>query len=278
MATIKKVFRKRPNKFVWGYDICVPVAGGKQKRLRVFDFDTENDAIEALGVVLGEKKQGRHGLAIPLRQPLLIELIQKRLQAITRKSERVRSTRVLIEWLALLDFSVNPKERDASQIVSRIRVIDIRTPEIRRYAEKRAADGQAAASICRELNVIAATLHQAGDFFPELEQWKAPKIPRPKVVNSRRERVVEPDEFARLIQILTRPPDAQDGAREYDRQRACTARLRVAHIFQFAMATGMRHSEIIGLEWLCTKTSSCTKTIPSAQKVVAPNHRPRVVA
>lgn len=96
---------------------------------------------------------------------------------------------------------------------------------------------------------IAATLHQAGDFFPELEQWKAPKIPRPKVVNSRRERVVEPDEFARLIQVLTRPPDAQDGAREYDRRTAYIARLRVAHIFQFAMATGMRHSEIIGLEW-----------------------------
>src|SRR5262249_15184831 len=96
---------------------------------------------------------------------------------------------------------------------------------------------------------IAATLHQAGEIFPELEQWKTPKMPRLKVSKSRRERLVSHDEYARLVAHLRRPPDERDGKRKQNRAHAHLCRVRVAQIFEFAMMSAARHGEIVSLKW-----------------------------
>ena len=117
------------------------------------------------------------------------------------------------------------------------------TPRIRLYLDKRLGDGLSPSSVDRELNIIAATLNSARDFFPELEQWKVPKTPRPKFSRRRRERIITDDEYRRLVEQLF-------GARKDGEQpQACSARVRVGQIFRFAMLTGMRPKEIYGLKW-----------------------------
>ena len=78
---------------------------------------------------------------------------------------------------------------------STIKIDEIDAPKIRIFVERRQAENQSAASINRELNIIAATLHQAAEFFPELGQWQAPKIPRPKASKRRRERIITDEEY-----------------------------------------------------------------------------------
>ncbi|MEG7688977.1 hypothetical protein U2044_15400, partial [Listeria monocytogenes] len=75
----------------------------------------------------------------------------------------------------------------------------ITTAHLQRFVERRQSDGQANSSINRQLNIIAATLHAAGQFFPGFEQLRAPKIPRPKAGKSRRERILTEEEYRALL-------------------------------------------------------------------------------
>jgi integrase len=159
---------------------------------------------------------------------------------------------VLYGWLALLDqkLKLDSKHEPVNDYRSKVKIDEIDTAKIRIYAQKRREEGQAASSVNRELNIIAATLHEADEIFSELRQWKSPKIPRMKVSKSRRERIITGDEYDRLIAYLRRPADEGDGdARAQNRQNAWCARVRVAQIFQFAMFTAARHGEIVKLKW-----------------------------
>ena len=231
---IKKRYSEKHKRYLWGFDARISDGAGP-KRLRVYKFDTKDEAEEALGAFRRAEKEGKFGLAPAINRPTLQELIERRLPTIAAKAERTRARRVLYCWLALLS--------------PRVKVDEIDTPRIRVYVEKRRADGQAPASINRELNIIAATLHAAEEFFSELAQWKAPRIPRPKATKSRRERLISNDEYERLVGYLRRPADEADGRRVQDQRNAYRARVRVAQILQFAMMTAARHGEIVGLKW-----------------------------
>jgi integrase len=186
-------------------------------------------------------------------RPKLHDLIDKRIPMIAEPAERTRARRILYTWLSLLDPKVKlgEKYQPAPGYRSSVKVDEVKTATVRVYVEKRQADGRPPISINRELATIAATLHQAGEIFSELEQWKTPKMPRLKVTKSRRERLITAEEHARLVAHLRRPPDDLDGdARSQNRQNAYECRVRVAQIFEFAMLSGARHGEIVGLRWM----------------------------
>jgi integrase len=230
---IKKAFSKRAGRELWGFDARVLI-GGKKKRIEYYEWETKRGAEEALAAIRRKERDDRFGVA-PARRPRLVDLIEQRLRTIDDRAERTRSTRVLKDWLSLLG--------------SDVRVDEITSPSIRLYVEKREQDHQSASSIGRELNIIGATLNAAGEFFPELAQWRKPKIPRPKIKNSRRERIITDQEYQAIMAQLTRPPDEKDAARKQNRRNAHEGRLRVAAVFKFAMNTGMRPKEIFHLQW-----------------------------
>lgn len=232
---ITKKYSRREKREVWSYDFWVRLGPEGRRRFRASGFRSKADAARAVELITARAREIREGRAAPVARPTLAALVEHRLREITSRAEHTRAARVFRDWLALLPAG--------------IAVDEITTPTIRAYVEARSEAGQSAASINRELNIIAAMLNQAAEFFPELAQWRAPKIPRPKVSKSRRERIITDEEYRRIMDQLRRPPDELDAARAQNRRNAYRARLRVAAIFDFAINTGMRPSEIYRLAW-----------------------------
>jgi len=232
---IGQSYSKKAKKKRWGFDVRVSDGRGGKRRMRIYQFESRKEAEEALAALRRSEREAKFGLAAPIKRPALKELIDLRTPGIELRAERTRATRVFRVWLDLLPAG--------------IKIDEITTPLIRLYVERRQADGQAAASINRELNIIAAALNSVAEFFPELAQWRPPKIPRPKVSKSRRERIISDDEYRRLLDHLSRPADERDGTRVQDKANARRARLRVAAVLRFAMNSGMRPKEIFLLKW-----------------------------
>lgn len=231
LSMIDKRYSARHQRRMWGFDERFLDGSGRKKRIRRYEFETKDEAEEVVAALKRAEREREFGIAPLINRPTLADLVEARIPTLAEKAERVKAKRVLNLWLSLLD--------------PRVRIDEIDTPKIRLYARKRQDDGKAASTINRELTIIAATLHQADEFFSELKQWKAPKIPRLKEGKSRREKIITGDEYTRLLFYLRRPP--QDLS--HNQRNAYQARVRVAQILEFAMLTAARHGEIVKLKW-----------------------------
>jgi integrase len=249
---IDKKYSPKHGRKMWGYDERFLDGAGRTKRVRRYEFETRDEAEEMVAALRRAEREREYGLSPLINRPTLQELIEKRIPTLAERAERSRARRVLYTWLSLLDARVK-LDKTYSPLPgyrSPVKIDEVDTPKIRIYVIRRQGEKQSAASINRELNIIGATLHQAEEFFSELKQWKAPKIPRLKVVKSRRERLITEDEYDRLVAHLRRGPDELDGdGRSQNRQNAYQARVRVAQILEFAMLTAARHGEIVALKW-----------------------------
>lgn len=83
--------------FSWGFDIWL---AGERKQER--GFLTKTDAETAVTKLKQEAKLSAHGVVSPLKIPYLIELFQKRLDAMEQGKDRVRAKRVYKYFLELL--------------------------------------------------------------------------------------------------------------------------------------------------------------------------------
>ncbi|MGI9067184.1 MAG: tyrosine-type recombinase/integrase [Pyrinomonadaceae bacterium] len=93
-------------------------------------------------------------------------------------------------------------------------------------------------SIDRELNIIVAMFNQAENYFPSLDQWRPPRIPRPKITDGRRERTWSENEIKVVLGELFAPK------RDDENVQAAIARYRVGRKVQFCLLNGLRHSEM----------------------------------
>jgi integrase len=248
---IKRVYSEKLKKKVWAYDVRI---GGQRKRDS--GFEKREDAEAAVVKLRQEMKKKRYGLAPepPPSAPAFSELIERRLSSIALKPERVRSKRVLEDFASLLP--------------ARIKVSEITTADVRLYVEKRQKENLVPQSINRELNIIAATLNSAASFYPQLEQWVPPKMPRPKQSKRRRERIISSEERNQILDYLLRPRKLGEQLHAYE------ARRKVGLIFQFAMLTGMRHGEINKLKWSDVDWEARTlKVVGTKTETVTPSVR-----
>lgn len=205
----------------WGYDIRL--AGGK--RVRESGFSSESDAIAAVGKIRAGEKDKKFGFIPEAARPSLQQLIDKHLTTILNPREKVRSRRVLSDFIGQLK---QPQ----------IKVNDVTTAGVLLYVEKRRRDVLKPQSIDRELNIIGATLNAAQNYYPQLAQWAPPRMPRPKKSKARRERIITDGEKVALLEYLFAP--RKEGERSYQ----AAARRRVGLQVQFALLTGLRHAEM----------------------------------
>jgi integrase len=227
MAKIKKVefsykkahLNRDPKTGKW-YGYQIDVRDGKKRRRDV--FSSKKAAEEFIDAILKKRVYTRAGVQLESNRNITVgQLFDARVDSITSRKQREIESRTRDYFLQV----VNPFTPVTSLTVD----------HLREYVKKRSNDTTPRGTIInpqtvdRELNIIAATLHNAGEYFDELANYIAPRIPRPKYRKGRRERVVTDDERNAILAELYKAKPA------------------FARIFEIASLTGIRHSEAMGL-------------------------------
>jgi hypothetical protein len=66
-------------------------------------------------------------------------------------------------------------------------------------------DGLKPQTVDRELNIIVAMFNKGDTYFQQLDQWRPPRLPRPKIIDGRRERVWSEHEIKAILSELFAP-------------------------------------------------------------------------
>jgi integrase len=208
---------------VWlGYQVDVTSRG---KRYRD-TFPTRAEAERFIAAVKTRGSYAKAGLRSPAAQHIRIShLFAARLRQISNRKEQVRATRVFDTFRETIG-------EDA-------RVDAIRSSHFQRFINRRTADGVAASSIDREINIISSAFGRAAELFPEaLEDFEPPKAARPRYKQRRRERIITVAENDRIVADLRRPRDDDETPKVYEN------RLRIARMWEIAWYLGLRYGEI----------------------------------
>lgn len=210
--------------FSWGFDIRL----ADNRRKREPGFVNRADAESAVAKIRQLEKDSKYGFSLPAEAPTLREVCDQKILQTTNPKEQVRSTRVLQILCEVTDVD---------------RVTELETIHLRKFAERRKRDGLNSESVNRELNIVSAALHSAPMNFPALAKWSCPKIPRPRRVKRRRERVITAEELTKVLTWLYRPREAAESV------YGAANRRNVAHVLHAACLTGARKGELCKMRW-----------------------------
>lgn len=216
---IKQVYSRRLKRKVYRLDVR-PAHG---KRFRKF-FLRRSDA-EAVAYKLKHDAIMRpFGLPTLQDRPLLCDLAKRFTGDIGNPREHTRAARVLSEFCKLLTPNTC--------------VDEVKRADGKRYIDKRLMDGLKPQTVDRELNIIVAMLNKGDTYFQQLDQWRPPRLPRPKIIGGRRERVWSEHEIKVILGELFAPKT------EDELIQSATARYHVGRKVQFSLLNGLRHSEM----------------------------------
>jgi integrase len=198
--------------------------GGKAFRVVA---DTRGKLAELCDEIRVRERRGGHDLPVRLVTPRLKDLFDKYLAA----------RRPVLQSYGMTERACRMLEEVAGE---ECRLSDLRSAHFQAYIEKRTQEKIAPATINRELSAISPALKRPELFYPELEGWRAPRIPKAKVRQKRRERLIGAGEAGRLLDHLRERQDDPKGE--------WFSRL-IADIFEFALLTGLRRKEICMLKY-----------------------------
>ncbi len=190
--------------------------------------DTRKKLLEMIDEIRAQEHRTKYELPVPKATILLSDLLEKRKNAILKKSENNIAKRVFDLFLSLLPAAFE--------------VTQIKKAHLQRYIDRRVSEVKPQTAN-REMCTIASALHKANLYYPELENWQCPQIPKAPYKKQRRARIITETERRKLINHLIRPKDHGELVRHYHH------RTRLAHIFEFGLLTGLRRKEITGLKF-----------------------------
>ena len=231
---ISRKYSKRDKRYFWGFDIRL-----NGQRIRDYCYEDRKTAEKVLLDLKYGPRRGTTPEEDP--KPRFKELIEIKLAGIKRPNELTRSRRVLYRLLDILESEDATVEEVSYKHLKKFR--DIRRTEV------------SESSVNRELNIISSVLHRAAIEFEELEHYNPPRIPMFPKSKKRRERILDDNERSRLLSWL-QAPKAQG-----EHGQTAAARNRVGDILEFALLTGLRHSEILQLKWQNIDTSGQSMTV-----------------
>lgn len=225
----KPGWKKNPRTGLWyTYEVdYVDPETGVRRRRRGFHSEQEAQKfVHDLGISLEMRRLGL--VAKSTDFPLLSDVLQRSIGDLATKRAKVRATTVFRSFLGTL-----PDHMTCDRL---------RTKHYKDYADARLRAGVKPETANRETAMVMAALKKAHLNFPELEDWIPPKgyyvaADRRK----KKERVITGEEQERIVRWLRAPKCKGESERDVG------ARRRAALIFEFALMTGLRHGEIVGL-------------------------------
>lgn len=216
--------RKTGQYFSWGYDIWI-----NRERREERGFLTKDAAEKTVNQLKEKARNARNGLSPRSNKvPYLVDLFQAKLDTLSG-AERSRAKRVFNDFLTM-----SPP---------RLKVTEIRKAHLKAYELKRTADGVSKATIRRETVPIIAALNAADEFFEALEDYRPPKMPRPKVPKMRKSKTIYLEERKAILGSLLKPRTHLE-RREFQYE----ARRRTGLFLQFCLLTVSRPGEIASLK------------------------------
>lgn len=232
--------------FSWGFDIDLePVefdadGAAKRNRKRESGFETERLAEAASARLRLAEKNERYELndrRTAPRYPLLGEFFQRRINAIPERQERIRAVRVLQLLLDVLD----------ENGLGNLRLDGLQSAHINLYTARRRADAAAKIelkdeTINRDLRTVRATLNQAVNLYPGIENYVAPRINFLKVEKTRREKVLHAREVEIIVSRMMKPRGDEETELKY------LTRRRAGLLFALSAVTGARPGELVALK------------------------------
>lgn len=198
----------------------------KRKRLQ---YARRADAETAMREIETEKRNARLGLLKPKKEKeiFLWQLLDRHRETYTKRHRQLLATRVYTLFLSLLPEG--------------IKVTELKTADFQKYVERRSPEVNAK-TVNHELGVITPALKSGYLYFPELDGWQMPFVPRIAGANRRRERLVTDAEKQALLDYLRRAREPEELGKNYFH------RIRLANWIEFKALTGFRRKEIAALK------------------------------
>ncbi len=211
-----KYFDKKRKRQCWRFDVTI-----NGRRYRPGGFAQKKDAEDALAGLQILMQRVRFNLPIAEDSISLWEL-QAKLQ-----NDKTISKRLC--WVFGLFVDLMGKDRS----IQRLRRSDLKTFSDHLQESRELGDGSYRHYMLR----VRAALNRAGDYFPSLETWKAPKLPK-LPADTKRSRIVKKNEIAAFLTVLSRPWP-------HDRPGTQQQRLDLCDIIRLMLLLGARREEIV---------------------------------
>ncbi|MBA2621428.1 MAG: tyrosine-type recombinase/integrase [Acidobacteria bacterium] len=188
----------------------------------------KSDALTAELEIETEKKNASFGIfkQAQTKPVTLKELLDRHKATYTKHHRLTLAKRVYSDFLALL-----PEDFLA---------VKLKPAHFHDYAAMRLKT-VVGKTVNHEFGVISPALIAAHLYFPQLEDWHLPRIPRIPNSNKRRERIVTDDEQTKLLDYLRRAREKGELDKNYFHRQ------RLADWIEFGAWTGFRRKEIAAL-------------------------------
>lgn len=182
---IQRYFDDALKKHFWKIDLTI-----SGKRIRESGLATKADAEEIITKLKAARRTRRHGLPIAAAPITLKRLREAR--AADLSSFKPKLTLQMLDTLIGLCHNG-------------ILLTELRRSHIRALTDVLRARNLKPSTINLYLACVSSALHDAGEYFAQLDDWQPPKISRVAGVENR-ERVLSREELGRLFTFLGVPP------------------------------------------------------------------------
>lgn len=207
------------------------------REFRLVD-DNRKTLEEMIEEIRAQTRREKHGLPTPVFFPTVEDIFNKNL------------ARLKIAGGKNCAFFERVSKKILRVFPDGLRLNELRRAHFQTYIDARLAEKNMQtggiiqpATVNKEISSAAAALRRAPLDYPELDDFQLFQVPKAKTKKSRRERLIQKSEIDALINYLARPQEENEKPYNYFH------RVRLAHIFEFGLLTGLRRKEIATLKF-----------------------------
>lgn len=215
---IEKVYRKNLGDYRWKIDVTID-----GRRIRRADFETKQEAKDAIAALLTTARANRYGLVIPMPVVTLKDLKGK---CDKDKAIKKRTLQIFGQFVGIVGPAVELNK--------------LTKAHWKAYIDSLRGQNCKPGTINKYLADVSSVLSSAPERFPDLGEWRPPKIPW-LVYPPGRSRILSKEEISKILIAL------KAERQHYEQYFSVKNRAEVLDLFRLMLLTGAREGEILNL-------------------------------